>query len=320
MRRRDFLGTAALAGASLTAGLAGPSSGDAGTQRVIPKRKYGVTDVELSVIGFGGIVVVGMEQLEADRIVAESVERGVNYFDVAPTYGAGEAETKLGPALEPYRKDAFLACKTTQRKRAEAEKEFEQSLDRLRTDHFDLYQLHGIKDVEKDVAGAFADDGVMKMMLEKQKAGQIRFLGFSAHSIEAAIAAFDRYDFQSALFPVNFACQLKNNWGGQVVEETRKRGAACLALKAMARQRWPENAPNRGRYGKCWYQPTSEREEASRALRWTLNQPVTAAVPPGEAELFRMALDIASGPLEVTEEEVEQLRAASDGLTPIFPL
>ena len=62
----------------------------------IPKRIYR-DDVELSIIGLGGIVVVGMEQEEADRTVAESVERGVNYFDVAPSYGKGEAQKKWAP-------------------------------------------------------------------------------------------------------------------------------------------------------------------------------------------------------------------------------
>src|ERR1039458_4289620 len=69
----------------------------------IAKRTYN-KDVSLSMIGFGGFVVVGMDQPGANRIVAEAVERGINYFDVAPSYGSGEAEEKLGPALEPHRK------------------------------------------------------------------------------------------------------------------------------------------------------------------------------------------------------------------------
>jgi aryl-alcohol dehydrogenase-like predicted oxidoreductase len=146
----------------------------------IPKRKYGKTEVMLSVIGFGGIVVMDTEQEKANRIVAEAYERGVNYFDVAPGYG--NAEIKLGPALEPYRKNVFLACKTGHRAYTAAKKDFETSLERLKTDYFDLYQLHGITDVEKDVEAAFAEGGVMKLLLEEKKQGRIRHLGFSAHS------------------------------------------------------------------------------------------------------------------------------------------
>jgi aryl-alcohol dehydrogenase-like predicted oxidoreductase len=84
-------------------------------------------DVKLSIIGFGGIVVCGMEQTSANAIVSEAFERGVNYFDVAPSYFDGEAEMKLGPALEPYRKRSFLACKTTVRDAEGARKELERS-------------------------------------------------------------------------------------------------------------------------------------------------------------------------------------------------
>ncbi|MGB9605523.1 MAG: aldo/keto reductase, partial [Bryobacteraceae bacterium] len=125
MKRREFLKSAVAAGAG-TLSSAGP----------LPRRRYR-DDVELSIVGFGGIMLVGMEQAEANRLVAEAVDRGVNYFDVAPSYGDGEAETKLGPALEPYRKQVFLACKTQHRDAAGARRELGQSLRRLRTDHFD---------------------------------------------------------------------------------------------------------------------------------------------------------------------------------------
>lgn len=106
----------------------------------LSQREYGQTGVKLAIIGFGGIVVKDAEQQHANRIVAEAFEKGVNYFDLAPTYG--DAELKLGPALEPYRKNAFLACKTTERQREGASEELKESFKRLRTDYFDLYQLH----------------------------------------------------------------------------------------------------------------------------------------------------------------------------------
>ena len=104
----------------------------------MPRRKYGKNGIELSIIGFGGIVVSKSGQKHANRVVAKAVEKGINYFDVAPTYG--DAELKLGPALEPYRKNNFLACKTIQRKSKPAMDELKRSLKNLRTDYFDLYQ------------------------------------------------------------------------------------------------------------------------------------------------------------------------------------
>ena len=104
MERRDFLRSAITGGAAASQ-LRGAA---------IPRRRYR-DDVELSVIGFGGIVVVGMAQAAADRIVAEAFDRGINYYDVAPSYFDGEAEQKLGDALKPDRQKVFLACKTTRR-------------------------------------------------------------------------------------------------------------------------------------------------------------------------------------------------------------
>ena len=83
-------------------------------------RTLGRTGARLSVIGYGGILCTQVEQAQADRHVASAVERGVTYFDVAPSYGNGEAEEKLGPALEPHRSGVFLACKTNKRDAASA--------------------------------------------------------------------------------------------------------------------------------------------------------------------------------------------------------
>src|SRR6476619_6415083 len=98
------------------------------------RRLLGETGRELSIVGFGGIVVMDTEPPEASRLVAEAVDRGVNYFDVAPSYG--NAEERLGPALEPYRDRVFLACKTQKRTKQDAAAELRDSLRRMRTDHF----------------------------------------------------------------------------------------------------------------------------------------------------------------------------------------
>jgi len=281
----------------------------------IPKRSF-KDGVELSIIGFGGIVVMNAEQAVADRVVAESVERGVNYFDVAPSYG--DAEQHLGPALEPYRKDVFLACKTGQRERDAAEAELDGSLNRLRTDYFDLYQLHGLMSIEKDVDPVFRKGGVIDMLSEKKRAGQIRFIGFSAHTIEAAVAAMDRFDFDSVLFPLNFACYKREAFGPVVIRKAQEKGAARLALKAMARQKWADDDARRKFYSKCWYEPVTDREEADRALRWTLSLPITSAIPPGEEALFRMAMDIASDFRPISEAEDAALSMLARELDPIF--
>ncbi len=319
MKRRDFLRTAALSVAAerMFAAESGASAKSRSTNpAVLPRRPYGREGEPLSIIGMGGILLSGVEQDRANRLVAEFVERGGNYFDVAPSYG--DCELKLGPALAPYRKRVFLACKTTQRTRAGAEAELNRSLQRLRTDHFDLYQLHGLADMKKDVDVAFGKDGAMEVLLQARRSGKVRHLGFSAHSIETALAALDRYDFDSVLFPINFACDISSRFSEKVIEAARRRNVTLLALKAMARQLWPADA-DRAKYSKCWYQPLIDPREAELGLRYALSRPVTAAVPPGEESLFRLALDVAMRFRPVTDEETARLKALAATLRPIFP-
>ena len=327
MKRRGFAKESSIAASSITAGKVPERASEIAADELegdysknpakLIQRKYGQTGVKLSIIGFGGIVVDGAEQKHANRVVAEAFEKGVNYFDVSPTYG--DAELKLGPALEPYRKKVFLACKTGQRRREGASEELNESLRRLRTDYLDLYQLHSITDVKDDVDVVFAKGGAIEVFLEAKKKGRIRYLGFSAHSEQAALAAMDRYDFDSVLLPINFATFYKNDFGPRVIAVAKSKGMAILALKSLARQQWPPDDPLRKQYPKCWYQPITECEDARLGLYFTLSQPITAAIPPGEESLFRMALDLGLNFKPLSSLDLEKVKQMAELLNPIFP-
>jgi aryl-alcohol dehydrogenase-like predicted oxidoreductase len=280
----------------------------------VPKRHFR-EDVELSVIGFGGMVLVGMEQESGGRLVAESVERGINYFDVAPFYGEGEAEIKLGPALKPFRDRVFLACKTLQRDASGASSELDKSLERLMTDHFDLYQFHALSKVE-EVDRIFAPGGALRAFMRAREQGKIRFIGFSAHSVPAALAMIDRFAFDSVLFPVNYISCARGEFGPQVLARAAEAGMGCLALKSMAKGPWKKGEPKT--YPKCWYRPIEDRDEARMALRFTLGEGVTALVPPGEESLFRLALDLVPDLAPMSPEERTALLASASGHTPLF--
>lgn len=170
-------------------------------------RPYGTDGRELSVVGFGAIVVMNETPEDASTCVAWAIDQGVNYFDVAPSYG--DAEIRLGPALEPFRKDVFLACKTAERSADKAHAELEQSLKNPRTDHVDLYQLHALTTTD-DIEQAFGPGGAMEVFVKVREEGKTRYLGFSAHNEEAALEALRRFPFDSVLFPLNFACWINN--------------------------------------------------------------------------------------------------------------
>ncbi len=287
MKRRDFIRTTTLVTpfmgmfpADLSGILRKPGKGK------IEKRSLGKTGEMLSVIGFGGIVVRDATTQQAADDVKSAIDIGINYFDVAPSYG--NAEAILGPALEPYRKGVFLACKTQKRTKNEARQELEQSLKYLRTDHFDLYQFHAVTTL-KDVEAIHGTGGAMETFLEAKKEGKIRFIGFSAHSVEAAMAMMDRFDFDTILFPVNFTTWHAGNFGPQVLERAQEKKMGILALKAMAKGIWPQGA-DRKKYPKCWYEPLTSAEDIRMGFRFTLSHPVTSAVTSGDENLFRIAL------------------------------
>jgi hypothetical protein len=283
-------------------------------QRLLPRRAYN-NAVDLSIIGFGGILCLGRTARELSSLVGEVIDRGVNYFDVAPSYGEGEAEEKLGPALQPYRENIFLSCKTMQRDRKGAERELQQSLSRLCTDHLDLYQFHAVT-TRKEVDELFSKGGALEAVVAARERGAIRYIGFSAHSEVAALSMLDRFPFDSILFPFNVICATAGSFGPRVLEHAKAHGTTRLALKAMALSPWPANADHP--YPKCWYRPIDDADLAGMALRFTLGLDLTAAIPPGEEVLFRLALDIATGYRPLDARESEELLQRMSGVVPLF--
>ncbi len=233
MKRRAFLqqaaSTAVVASCDPLHALATTPS------RTIPRRTLGKTGEKLSIIGFGGIVVMDEETGAASNIVSEAVDRGVNYFDVAPSYG--NAQERLGPALAPYRKNCFLACKTEGRTREASRKQLEESLKLLKTDHVDLYQFHALTKMT-DLDAVLAPGGAMETMEAARKEGKIRYIGFSVHSAETALAAMDRYPFDTILFPVNWVLFSQAKFGPQILKRAQEKGIGILALKGMAKTVW----------------------------------------------------------------------------------
>lgn len=319
MDRRKFLqGVAAT-------GIAAPALAQAAETAVknaggLAKRPLARNGEMLSIIGFGGLVVNGVVPKDAANYVAESFERGVNYYDVAPAYG--NAQEILGPALKPYRDRVFLACKTKARDAKGAQEELENSLRLAQTDHFDLYQLHHLR-TKEDAEKAFAPGGAIETLVKAREQGKARLLGFSAHSEEAALIAMERFDFDTILFPINFAMWWKGEFGPKVIERAREKKMGILAIKAGAHQSWKGN-PNRAQHvwKKMWYEPIDDAATLALSLRFTLGLPtVTSSVPPGQWELFKKNLAVAeAGITPLTEAETGKLRELAMASSPIFPM
>ena len=277
------------------------------------KRILGKTGQAVSVVGFGGIIVTKETTADAARYVGAAIDRDVNYFDIAPTYG--NAQQMLGPALEPYRNKVFLSCKTTERTKEGVASEMQQSLKLLRTDHFDLYQFHCVADMD-DVEKITAPGGALEAVIEARKKGIVRYVGFSAHAEEPAIALLERFDFDTVMFPVNWACWLKGNFGPLLMEAAVKKGVGIIALKSLARSKKPKSGLTK--WNKCWYLPVDSQDEVDLALRFTLSQPVTVAVSPGHYELLEMACDAAEDLKPLNDDEIQLLKERTEDIEPMF--
>lgn len=316
MKRREFLKQAGITAAAvattsrLNATVPAPSA-------PIARRALGQTGEQLSMIGFGGIMLMNGDPGMAANLVAEAVDRGINYFDIAPSYG--NAQERLGPALAPYRSKCFLACKTEGRMKDDSRAQLEQSLKYLKTDHVDLYQFHALTKMA-DLDKVLGPGGAMETMEAAKKEGKIRYIGFSVHSVETALAALDRYNFDSVLFPVNWVLFSQANFGPQILKRAQEKKMGILAIKGMAKTVWPAAEKPHHPQPNCWYKPAGFPDEASLGLRWTLGHPITAAIPPGDEQYFRLAMDVAQNfkPLEAHEEQA--LLGSGHGVEPIFHL
>src|SRR5580693_1089572 len=316
MKLREFLKQAALTAATVasTSQLHASAKTPANP---IARRTLGKTGEKLSIIGFGGIVVMNEETGASSNIVAEAVDRGINYFDVAPSYG--NAQERLGPALAPYRKNCFLACKTEGRAKDDSRKQLEESLRLLKTDHVDLYQFHALTKMT-ELDKVLGPGGAMETMEAAKKEGKIRYIGFSVHSVETALAALDRYNFDTILFPVNWVLFTQAEFGPKILKRAQEKQMGILALKGMAKTTWSADQKSNHPEPKCWYQPAAFPDEAALGLRWTLGHAITAAIPPGDEKYFRLAMDLAQNykPLEPHEEQA--LLSGGLGIEPIFHL
>ena len=140
----------------------------------------------------------------------------MNYFDVAPGYG--DAQELMGEGLRSYRKNVFLACKTKYRNQLDSTNDLNNSLKLLKTDYFDLYQLHGMK-TYNDYQNVVSKDGALKTLIEAKEKGKVRYIGFSCHSIEVAKLLINEDIFDSILFPVNWGLMIKDHYNYIILGE-----------------------------------------------------------------------------------------------------
>lgn len=283
-------------------------------------KPLGKTGMEVSTVMYGGIVsnlkapsgvmLSDHPQADSDRYVQYALAHGVNYFDVAPTYG--EAQLRLGNSLRDCRDQVYLACKTTERDYDGARREFEESLKLLHTDHFDVYQMHALNTLE-ELDQAFSENGVMRLILEQKEAGLVRHVGITSHSEATVLEALKRYDFDTVLFPLNWMMHMGYGMGGTLIKEIHRRGIGLLCMKSMVdRSYYGPDDPARSHYPKSWcklFEVDEQAELMLAAMKYAWSLGIDTLVPPGDYEHFEFAVEHAEELTQpLTEAETQLLR------------
>ncbi len=257
------------------------------------RRRLGKTGHLSSVVTFGTYAIGKVSQAEADRAIEFALERGINHFDVAPSYA--EAELRLGDYLKRHpQPDLFIGCKTERRDAAGAAGELHRTLDRLGRDRFDLYQLHAVGDLA-DLDRCFAPGGSFDAFLAAREEGLVGHIGITGHGLEAPAThaeALRRFPFSTVMVAVNPVLdaipRFRRDWEVLL--------AACVdgdvgihVLKATAKAPWGERQPTHN----TWYEPLTDQTEIDRAVAWALDRPVTTLCSSGDLTVFPKIVDAA---------------------------
>jgi aryl-alcohol dehydrogenase-like predicted oxidoreductase len=311
--RRSFLQAAAL-GAGRLAMSQTPQSGQS-QEAGIPKRPMGRTGLEVSCMGLGGYHLGTIkEQQTANRIVGEAIDAGINFFDNAWEYNDGRSEIVLGEALKGKRDKVIVMTKvcTHGRDQNVAMRQLEESLQRLQTDHLDVWQIHEVV-YWNDPDMIFAPNGVVEALTKAKQQGKVRFVGFTGHKdprIHLKMLSHN-FPFDTVQMPLNCFDATFRSFEHNVLPELTRRGIAPLGMKSF------------GGSGEMLRRGDVTPQEA---LGYAMSLPVAVTISGVETlDVLHQNLQIARGFQPLPGSTMEALRercrpAAADGHNELFKM
>ncbi len=232
MRRRNFIGSLLCGSAAALSNVGQSNEGGQVKPGDIPRRRFGKTGQDLTVIGQAGgrLGLAGAE--EAKAVVLRACDLGINYFDSARIYWNGHSEEIYGQVLPPFRKQVFITSKSHLRKAVEAERDLHLSLKSLKTDYLDLWQIHQVN-TKEEVEQIFGPGGAIEAFEAAKKAGKCRFIGFTGHRDPAVhlemLRVYDKFD--TILMPLNIADPHYLSFEKQVLPVAVERGLGIQGMK-----------------------------------------------------------------------------------------
>jgi predicted aldo/keto reductase-like oxidoreductase len=276
---------------------------------MIEQRPFGRTGHMSTCTLFGAAALSRVTQAEADQTMELLLAQGVNHIDTANSYG--ESEKRLGPWTGRYRDKFFLATKTEERTYQKAKEHLHRSLDLLRTDHVDLWQMHIlVKPDEWEVA--MRPGGALEAFIEAKEQGLARFIGVTGHYTVVGWMhkrSLERYDFDSVLLPYNYAMMQNPTYRADfeaLMQLCAARNVAVQTIKSCTRGPWPTEQ----RSASTWYEPFTDQAEIDLAVHWVLRRPGIFLNTPGDIHVLPKVLDAASRFQPGLQEELDPLMEA----------
>lgn len=285
---------------------------------MIPQHPFGRTGHNSTRVLFGGAALSERNQQDTDRSMELLLEHGVNHIDTAADYG--DSELLLGPWMKHHRQDFFLATKTQARSYQAARESLYRSLDRLQTDHVDLFQMHILVD-EAEWQTAFGPGGAIEFFREAQAEGTARFLGVTGHGTKAPVMhrrSLEQQDFDAVLLPWNYTMSQNPEYRRNFLElraYCREHRVAMQTIKSIARGPLGDREKRRD----VWYDPLEDQDAIDSALWWVLGHEELFLNAAGDIDLLPKVIDAAerfpgSSP---SDEEMKAL-VEKTGQTPLF--
>ena len=266
---------------------------------------------------FGAASLGSVTQEEADRTLEVLLQYGVNHIDVASSYG--DAELRIAPWLDQHRAHFYLATKSDARTAKEAKEELHRSLERMRVDYVDLWQLHNLVDpIEWDIA--LSPGGVIEVAVEAMAQGLIKAVGVTGHGLQVAAThrrSLERFDFDAVLLPYNYITMQKPYYAenfNALLSTCQERNVAVQTIKSIAYRPWMGREHTRT----TWYTPLEDQKDIDMAVHWVLKQPGIFLNTVGDIALLLKVLDAANRFQAGPSDEDMQAMVARLNMEPLF--
>jgi aryl-alcohol dehydrogenase-like predicted oxidoreductase len=284
---------------------------------MLQTRRFGRSEHLSTVAIFGAAAFWEISQEQADQVMELVIASGVNHIDVAPSYG--QAEERLGPWMRRERGRFFLGCKTMERTRAGAWGELRQSLQRLQSECFDLYQLHAVTSLE-ELDEVTKRGGALGALVEARQAGLIRHIGITGHGANAPaiyLEALRRFDFDSVTFPLNFV--QAGNVGyyrdsEELIHQCNAKDVGLMVIKSIAQGPWGEKEQTHT----TWYEPFPDMDQIQRAVNFVLSHDVTGLCTAGDIHLLPLVIKACENTVPLSPEERAKAIEFGRSYKPLF--